>query len=157
MEEYNRNSQGSKAVGNGTIRRRNFSLYNRFFHSDVIRIMDWIVSDIRVVVLGQSRWYAIPATATLLLLRLLSTFKSVREWYFTWNALSFFRGTVPCSEKNVNAISTAWFCYLNCSASRLPPYRPCWNNPYSIGGGDVDLTLQLVVGFESCLWQTINS
>lgn len=26
--------------------------------------MDWIVSDIRVVVLGQSRWYAIPATAT---------------------------------------------------------------------------------------------
>ncbi len=62
MEEYNRNSQGSKAVGDGTIRRRNFSLYNRFFHSDVIRVMDWIVSDIRE--LGQSRWHAIPATAT---------------------------------------------------------------------------------------------
>ena len=28
---------------------------------------------------------------------------------------------------------------------------------YSIGGGDDDLTLQLVVGFESCLEHTINS
>jgi hypothetical protein len=43
--------------------------------------------------------------------------------------------------------------------ARIYPFL-CWNNPYSrdsIGGGDDDLTLQLVVGFESCLWEIINS